>query len=515
MRTKKFIMGLALISITHQSFAFEMGGHKIGGYNPQPAPQPPKVEAPKVTSVNSTTALPIVNKLGKNPFNTEIAASIESALGKHNQSPTLNPTVVFYETFPARNILPLTDVKMIARSDDSDSVVLTDYVSIPGQDAKGSALGLRMALAPIESRLKASQQMAENGLIKTGDIIVSTRPLFANSLQYLALQLLATHISMAVVVNENGKKLVYNLDMPMDAEMLGGKAVGFAKSVMDSNHFVSDNSNLMLHILRPRLESDQQRQNIQKWLEKALAKAREKKIYPSKLSFNTDYNSPMYRDVNGKADLSFVADTARLLLDQGLAAHDHLQMYCSEFAWVLLSLKDCNPDNTASDFKKGKTPSCVTEFFKPMQMFGSAFSSGSAKDQDFYGMTDGIPMLINQTGASPQLSMQLIDFALPGKDREAKGLSAGHKGVASLMAPLIQQANGYFKLTLTRDAKQIDGARAMLNPNSTRNYSPTGFVVHAAMPDSVNGSKVEQKKLDYVVTIKYVPKAKLKDLQSK
>ena len=512
MRTKKFIMGLALISVTHQSFAFEMGGHQIGGYNP-PIPQPAKVEAAKAVTVSS--ALPIVNKLGKNAFNTEIAARIESALGKYSQSATLNPSVVYYETFPAKNILPLTDVKMVPRSDDSDSVVLTDYVSIPGQDLKGSALGLRMALAPEESRLKASQQMAENGLIKTGDILVSTRPLFANSLQYLALQLLATHISMAVVVTENGKKFVYNLDMPMDAEMLGGKAIGFAKSVMDANHFVGDNLNLMLHVLRPRLETEQQRQNIQKWLEKALTKAREKKIYPTQLSFNTDYNSPMYREVNGKADLSFVADTARLLLDQKLTANDHLQQYCSEFAWVLLSLKDCNPDNTASDFKKGKTPSCVSEFFKPMQMFGSAFSSGSAKDQDFYGMTDGIPMLISQTGASPQLSMQLIDFALPGTDREAKGLSAGHKGVAKLMAPLIQQANGYFKLTLTRDAKQIDGARAQLNPNSTRNYSPTGFVVHAGMPDSVNGAKVAQKKLDYVVTIKYVPKAKLKDLQSK
>ncbi len=514
MRTKKIIMGLAIISVTHQSFAFSIGGTQIGGPKPQaPAEQQP---AKKVTTpVSIKPSLPIVNKLGKNPFNTDIAAKIENALGKFTQAPSLNPTVAYYETFPARNILPLTDVKMIDRSDDSDSVVLTDYVSIPGQSANGSALGLRMALVPEESRVRASQQMAENGLIKTGDLLVSTRPLFANSLQYLALQLLSTHISMAVVVNENGRKLLYNLDMPMDDKMMGGKNLGFGKSVMDASHFTEDNPNLMLHVLRPRLESETQRQNIQKWLEKALAKAREKKIYPSKLSFNTDYNSPMYREVNGKADLSFVADTARLILGQSLTANDHLQQFCSEFAWVLLSLKNCNPDATSSDFKKGKTPACVSEFFKPMQMFGSAFSSGTAKDEDFYGMTDGIPMLINQTGANPQLSMQLIDFALPGKDKEAKGLSVGHKGVATLMAPLIKQTNGYFKLTLTRDAKQIDGARAQLNPNSARNYSPTGFVVHAGMPDSVNGVKVAQKKMDYVVTIKYVPKAKLKDLQSK
>lgn len=37
-----------------------------------------------------------------------------------------------------------------------------------------------------------------------------------------------------------------------------------------------------------------------------------------------------------------------------------------------------------------------------MQMFGSAFSGGKASDQDLYGMSDGITMLIAQTGASPQ-----------------------------------------------------------------------------------------------------------------
>jgi len=457
---------------------------------------------------------PLVNKMGKNPYSSQIAAGLESAIGTAKQ-PVIGTSVPYYMSFPVTNFVSLKDVQMVSKSNDSSSVVLVDYISIPAQSSEGTALGLRMALAPQESRLEASQHLADSGLIKSGDIIVSTRPLFANSLQYLALQLESTHISVAVVVTENGRKVVYNLDIPMDSEMLGGAKLGFAKSVMDSNHFVADNANLMLHILRPRLETDKQKENMQKWLEKALAKAREKKIYPSQISFNADYNSPMYRSQNGKADLSFVADTARLLLGQGLMANQHLQMYCSEFAWTLLSLKDCDPDTTAKDFGKGKTPSCISEFYKPMQMFGSAFSSGQAQDEDLFGMTDGIPMLIGQTGSSPQLSMQLIDYALPGVDREAKGLSNGHKAVASMMAPLIQQANGYFKLTLTRNAQQIDGARSQLNPHSARNYSPTAFVVHAAMPNTLNGQKVAQKKMDYVVTIKYVPKAKLKELQSK
>lgn len=462
--------------------------------------------------VSTATAGPIVNKLGKNAFNTQISAGIESVLGKWTQSASLNPSVAFYETFPVKVMLPLNDVSFVPRSDDSNSVVLTDYISIAAQSATGTSLGLRMALAPQESRLEAGRSMAESGLIKTGDAIVSVRPMFANSLQYLAIQLLNTHISTAVVVTEKGRKVVYNIDMPMDSDMLGGANLGFGKSALDSSHFTEDNENMMLHILRPRL-TENQRQNMQKWFEKSLAKARAKTMYPNYLSFNSDYNSPTYRG----SDISFVGDVGRLLLDQKLKAADHLQMFCSEFSWAMLSLRDCNPDTTAKDFSKHNTPSCVSKFFEPMQVFGSGFSGGDGeKDQSLYGMTDGIPMLIEQTGAGPQVTMQLIDFSLPGTEKEAKGLSSGHKGVASAMAPLIAQMNGYFKLALLdRTAAKIDGARAQLNTASPRNYSPTGFSVHAAMPNSINGKTVSQKKFDYVATVKYVPKAKLKDLQSK
>lgn len=457
-----------------------------------------------VMLVSTASAGPIVNKLGKNPFNNQIAAGIEYVLGKYTQSVMLNPSVAFYQTYPTKNFLTLTDVSMVPKSNDTNSVVLTDYIAMGAQSEQGSALGLRMALAPQESRLEAARSMAESGLIQTGDIIISTRPKFANSLQYLALQLLNTHVSLAVVVKEGSRKVVYNLDMPMDAEMLGGKALGFGKSVMDSNHFTEENENLMLQVLRPRL-TDAQKQNLQVWLEKALAKAQKKSIYGSSISFNSDYNSPTYRE---NENLSFVQDTARLLLGQKMLEHDHMQMFCSEFAWVMLSLKDCNPDGSNLN-------SCAQEFFKPMQMLGSVFSNGQATDQSLFGMIDGIPSLIQQTGANPQIAMNLIDFALPGLEKEAKGLSAGHKGVAQAMAPLIAQMNGYFKLTLSQNAQLIEGARAQINPLTPRNYSPTGFGVHAAMPNEINGQTVEQKKMDYVVTIKYVPKAKLKELQSK
>ena len=460
---------------------------------------------------NFSFAGPIVNKLGKNPFNTQISQLVESSLGKWSQSDALNPSVAFYQTFPAHAMLPLDDVSFVPRSDDTDSVVLTDYVAIGAQSAAGSAIGLRMALAPQESRLKVSQSLAESGLVKTGDIIVSTRPFFANSLQYLALQLLNTHNSVAVVVNENGKKLMYNIDMPMVEDMLGGAALGFGRSVIDSPHFTKDNKNTIVHILRPRLSSTQQT-NLQKWLERSLKVARAKKAYPELFSFNKDYNNPTYKN-NG--DISFVADVGRVLLDQKMLVYKNIKMYCSEFSWVMLSLIDCNPDTTAADFKKSKTPSCVKEYFKPMQMFGSAFSGGRPSDQDLYGMSDGIPLLMAQTGASVQTSTELIDFALPGVDHDADGLSSGHKQVAASMAPLIKKANPYFKLILTENHSKIDEARSKLNPAAPRNYSPTAFSVLAAMPDTLNGEKTRQKKFDYVATIKYLPKAKLKDLQLK
>ena len=247
----------------------------------------------------------------------------------------------------------------------------------------------------------------------------------------------------------------------------------------------------------------------------SLQKARSKEIYPSKISFNADYNSPLYR---AGSDMSFVADLGRLMLGQSLKASQHLQMYCSEFAWAMLSLKDCDPAAVSSALNKGKTPSCISPFYQPMKTFGSAFSSGTPADEDYYGLADGIRLLAGQTGADAQGMIQMIDFAVPAAGdakSEAKGLSNGHKQVAAMMKPLIDQTNGYFKATVVASPAQIDGARAQFNGASLPNYSPTAFVIHAAMPDTVQGQKVVQKKLDYVTTIKYVPGKELNILQTK
>lgn len=462
----------------------------------------------------------VISNPAKNP---KISEGISSLIGNPYSQPEnagSSKTLAYYETFPVSSFLDITQgtnkVSLTTEAvTDVNGLVMSDYVSISKGSADGSDLGLRVVLANEGSRAAVSAQLADSNLIQTGDILVSLRPKFSQSLRYLTLQLLSTHVSTAVVTTDkSGKKVVYNIDMPMDGDMLGG-AEGLGYSKLDAPHFTgSESANLALHVLRPRLNNTQKK-NMQQWLELALKRAREKSIYPSKISFNTNYESPMFRSAQ---DLVFVGDTGRLLLS-GAAAKptQHLQMYCSEYAWTLLSLRDCDPSQS-SEFSKNQ-PSCIKPIFNPMIMFGSGFSSGTPAQEDLYGMTDGVMLLAKQTGRDVGFISSLINQAVPANSdvkTAAPGLSSGHREVAKMMAPLIAQANPYFnQAVLSGQAQMIDGFRAQLNPNSMRNYSPTAFVVHAMMPSVINGQAVTQKAFDYVATIKYVPASvNAKDVQA-
>lgn len=445
----------------------------------------------------------------KNTANSQISGPLGGLVGVPYKQPPQATTesLPFYMSFPVSTFLDIDSAGPNKANltpsplSDTSAPVMVNYLTL--QKMKAGDLGLRIIVGSHENRARTAEQLAESNLIRTGDILVSNRPRFAQTLRYLALQLLSTHVSMAVVVTENGKKTVYNVDMPMDADMLqGAKGLGF--STMSSPHFTGENDNLVLHILRPRL-TDVQRSNIQAWLELSLKRAREKSIYPGMISFNSDYENPMYRS---DADLAFVTDTAKLLIDGGKAKPtQHLQMYCSEFAWSLLSLRNCNPTADAAQIRSSSQASCVKKFFEPMNIFGSGFSSGTAASKDLYGMTDGIMMLAKSNTQDPARITELVNQAIPaGGDIQssAPGLSAGHKAVAESMKQVIGGVNQYFtQAILSGVPAVIDNARAGTNSTSKRNYSPTAFVVHALMPNTFKDSPVLQKQLDYIGTLKW------------
>ena len=45
--------------------------------------------------------------------------------------------------------------------------------------------------------------------------------------------------------------------------------------------------------------------------------------------------------------------------------HQALDMYCSEFVFSLLSLRNCDPVKDAAAFKGSRVPSCVKEPMEP------------------------------------------------------------------------------------------------------------------------------------------------------
>ena len=101
-----------------------------------------------------------------------------------------------------------------------------------------------------------------------------------------------------------------------------------------------------IHVIRPRNLTDAQRANIAR-LGDASSHSSAKRIYPSQISFNQDYNAPKFRP--GRP-LDFVKHLGQIALGAE-PAEQAVDMFCSEFAWSLLALRDCDPAKTADAFK--------------------------------------------------------------------------------------------------------------------------------------------------------------------
>src|SRR5690606_17958551 len=110
---------------------------------------------------------------------------------------------------------------------------------------------------------------------------------------------------------------------------------------LTSEHYRTLN---LIHVIRPRGLSDAERANIVAWATRLNSSA--KRVYPSQIKFNDDYNAPKFKP--GKP-VEFVKNLGQIALGQNPAST--LDLYCSEFAWALLSLKSCDPAATSEQFK--------------------------------------------------------------------------------------------------------------------------------------------------------------------
>jgi hypothetical protein len=291
----------------------------------------------------------------------------------------------------------------------------------------------------------------------------------------------ANPIGIGIAYVKDG--VLHNLDNPMDNEYLGPQY----RADLTSEHYRTLN---FLHIIRPRNLTDAQRANILGWATRLATSAR--RVYPKQISFNQDYNAPKY--MPGKP-VEFVKHLGQSALGQNPPST--VGMFCSEFAWSLLSLRDCDPEKTAEAFKSSRVPSCVKEPMRPMHATGNYMPRRGRGS--YSRLADGPLMVIDALKLANADRDKLLHSVFVENRAGLAKLSAGHKKVAEEMKPQFAPLEKYYSgiyngvWGASLEARMIGGA---FNKAIPENYSPTSFLINSLLPSS-NSNRT----MDYVATI--------------
>ncbi|WP_333605305.1 hypothetical protein [Novosphingobium sp.] len=292
---------------------------------------------------------------------------------------------------------------------------------------------------------QAAVDLARSGLVKTGDILLSFRPLWDNTLAYAHMQLGVSHSALAFVVSDAAGPFVMTLESPMSYS-----------SPMNYPEHYSDLD--AIHIIRPNLNAVQVT-NLEKWARLAGSKQ-------DRFEFYSDYGKPMYQ--RGVAGVSTPSEEAKLLA-QILLGQDARKFasYCSEFVWAMLSLRDCDPAafsgtcvhspfSTASGMMTGLVP----------QLHGDS------------GLAQGAEASLTGGGvAAPErkttLTQKVFVDVLTNESQLAGRMSSGHIAVAKANRPGIQAINGYYS------AGEPAPVASAINAGIVDNVSPTSYIVRS------------------------------------
>jgi len=309
-------------------------------------------------------------------------------------------------------------------------------------------------------------------LLETGDIVLSFRTEWTGGGAYPSVQMGISHAG--VIYKE--LNTVSNIDYPLNAEYVGK---------LDSKHYKETQ---LLHVIRPKNMTAIQRKNMSEWAKLFVSKRAT--IYPAKVSFNGDYSAPRF-DPNAAEPMGFVGDLVRHALS--LPANTQT-VFCSEFAWALLALKDCSPTKNKQDFAQNITPECVNPSFKPLTALGDFLQTQN--DSDAAGLADGpILMLQKLQLESAELERTIKEiFTASATSR----MSQGHRDVANEFAPLFAPLENYYK-AYNSGAMEILGLKQVFNAKMKHNYSPTSYMINTLLPESN-----DNRAMDYVATLVFI-----------
>lgn len=353
---------------------------------------------------------------------------------------------------------------------------LIEFKHPDAQKQKGD-VGLRLVVA---KRSGFGARMAKSGLIQTGDLILTFRPEWGGGGAYPNIQMGISHTGLAYV--KGG--VAHQLDIPLNAEYLGGNYAGN----FDSEHY---RTLKYIHIIRPRGLTDAQRAAILAWATRINGQAR--KIYPAGISFNDDYNAPK---ISSDDNLGFVKHLAQLGLGQNPSGQT--SMFCSEFAWSILALRNCDPAKTADSFNGSRVPSCVTPIMEPLPATGTYMSTRTNRAK--IGLAEGPLMVIDAMKMDDELRNRWVDDIFKENPKALARMSSGHQEVAKTMAPRFAPLEEYYKAAAAGGWRR---APALVASTAFRqavpdNYSPTSYLINTLLPRNHS-----RRVMDYVATVMF------------
>jgi hypothetical protein len=339
----------------------------------------------------------------------------------------------------------------------------------------GARVGLRLVVA---KRGGMARRLAKSGLVQTGDILLAFRPEWGRVGAYPNVQMGISHTGVAYVKDGT----VHNIDNPLDDEFIGeGKL-----TELDSEYYKSIN---LIHVVRPRNLTERQRANLVEWATRLNAAA--KRIFPEQIAFNEDYNDPKYRP--GQPPM-FVKRVGQLALGQ--ETPDKVALYCSEFAWSLLALRNCDPDDNRQAFGGSGMPVCVSPIMQPMAPTGTYLAGknpyGSA------GLADGPLIVIAALGLPREERDRMLQSIFVADPEGMKKMSEGHRDLAQSMQDKFAKLETYYRSAV---GGLWSGVKArvigsVINKAIPANYPPSAYLVNALLPpDNPN------RTMDYVATI--------------
>ncbi len=377
----------------------------------------------------------------------------------------LNIPVYFTVPDSARAPLP-ADIKTTDR--------LVDFQHPDAVKAEAKA-GLRLI---VTNRNGLARRLAQSGLVQTGDVLLTFRSEWGGVGPYPNVQMGISHTGVAYVKDGT----VHNIDNPMDEEFTGSGRV----TQLNSKHYRSIK---LIHIIRPRNLTDAQRANLAAWASRLNAGAT--RFYPSQVSFNQDYGDPKYR--RGRS-LDFVKHLGQVALGQNPPGK--VDMYCSEFAWSLLALRDCDPAKAADAFKRGGVPSCISPAMRPMRATGKYV--GGKSRRAYTGLADGPLVVIAALKLPAEERDRMVKAVFTENPKLLPRLSQGHRDIAQANAANFAKLEAYYRNTLRGGWRGVQ-ARVVggtLSLAIKENYSPTSFLINTLLPPDSNN-----RTMDYVATI--------------